>query len=67
MGDGGSPFQVRNGQGGGAAIADPLMISRSMATLSDAWVGRAGGRVQTDPEPSDLGTLQHPAPTVLAG
>jgi hypothetical protein len=44
-------------QGGGAGIADPLTISRSAATLSDAWVGRAGGEVQADPEPADLGTL----------
>jgi hypothetical protein len=35
----GNPFQVRNGQGGGAGIADPRTISRSAATLSDIWVG----------------------------
>jgi hypothetical protein len=50
-----SPLRVRNGQGGGAGIADPLTISRSAATLSDTWVGRVGGKALTDPEPSDLG------------
>ncbi|PMD15354.1 hypothetical protein NA56DRAFT_754098 [Hyaloscypha hepaticicola] len=57
MEEGGNPFQVRSGQGGGTAIADPLTISRLTVTLSDTWVGRASGKVQTDPEPFNIGTL----------
>jgi hypothetical protein len=57
-------------RGGGKPIPGPKWAGRRSSNyrssydlsigsdvLSDIWVGRAGGRVQTDPEPSDLGTL----------
>jgi hypothetical protein len=45
----------------------PFTISRSTATLSHARVGRASGKVQTDLEPFNLGTLQHLALAFLIG
>jgi hypothetical protein len=47
-------------------FADPLTISIGGDVMSDTWVGRAGGEVLADLEPSGLGTLQHPALVFLA-
>jgi hypothetical protein len=44
----------------------PHDLSIDGDAVSDTWVGRAGGEVQADLEPSDLGALQHPALKLLA-